>query len=135
MNENTKYILRVIDESEVELEGILQKYVETDDSVDVYFKITNNIEELANKRSLEFEVVWDSYYGFMIPIETLKLDNDINYVTIIKYAKNEEIPVYVKTRNDSYAIVRNYSTEELQELEIESEYTLRLYDRIIIENK
>ena len=132
MVEGFNYKLRLIENNNIEIDTTLYKYINQEEYVDVYFKVTNQIEELVNIRDSEFEVVWDSYEGLMIPVEAITSKDNISYVTIIRYSEYIEIPVKIRIQNDGFAIVRNYNEEELEELNIESEYDLKLFDRIVI---
>ena len=61
-----------------------------------------------------------------------KLDNkEVYYVSAIKYGEYKDIPVEIKLKKDNYLIVDNYEQGKLEELGIEAEYSLKLYDRII----
>ena len=133
MLQGFNYKLKLIENNNIEIDGVLYKYVENDDCVEVCFKVTNQIEELVNIRDSEFEVVWDSYEGLMVPISAITNSDGINYVTIIRYSNNEKIPVKIRIQNEGFAIVANYSNEELEELKIESDFSLNLFDRIVVE--
>lgn len=133
MKQGLKYKLRILDNN-IEVEAILVKLEETADGVDVYFKINNSIENIAGLREIEVEVVWNSYSGLIIPSKCLNKynENEIYYITTIRNIQKVDVPVYVKEKNSSYAIVRNYTDEELIDLKLDVEYSLKLYDRIII---
>ena len=132
MLEGFSYKIRLIENNDIEIDAVLYKLEQNEDSVDVYFKVSNQIEELVNIRDSEFEIIWDSYEGFLIPISGLTKQENIYYVTIINYSSFEKIPVKIKIQNDGFAIVRNYTQEELEELNIERNYELKLYDRVIL---
>ncbi len=132
-----EYRLKLIEQDNYELLGSLEKITKTEDGIEVYFKITNGIEHIIDLREVELEIVWGYAEGYIIPTEALNkyLDKDMYYISVIKYAEDVQIPIKLKLKNDNYAVVKNYTTEELQELNMESEYDVELYDRIIIESE
>ena len=136
IKEGYTYTVRLIEQENYEFDAVLEKCIQKDDGIEIYFKVTNGVEKLAKIRQAELEVVWNYKEGLIVPIEALnKYDNiDAYYVKTLKYLDYENIPVKIRIQNDSYAIVTNYETEELEGFGLESEYSLKLYDRIIIEN-
>lgn len=137
IKEGQDYKLRLIEQDGYELLGELIKATPLEDGVEVYFKITNGIENIVNLREAEIEIVWDYSSGLVVPFKAInKYDNiDAYYVTAIKYATYEKIPVQVRIQSKNYALVKNYTEEELKTLELVCDYKLKLYDRIIVENK
>ena len=137
IEEGYSYTLRLVEENNYELEGTIIKVTKLEDGVEVVFKIANGIENIATLRETEIEVVWDYYEGLYVPNIALKKFEKVDayYVTAIKYTEYENIPVDIKIQNNNYAIVRNCTEEKLTELGIEQEYSLKLYDRIILNDK
>lgn len=135
--EGYDYRLRLIEQDNYEFLASLEKVKQVEDGIEVYFKVTNGIENIVNLREVEIEVVWDYSQGLIVPAKSLnKYDNiDAYYITAIKSAQYKNIPVIVKVENENYVVVNNYTDEELDELGIDCEYELQLYDRIIIESK
>ena len=135
--EGYNYRLRLIEQDNYEFLARLDKINKTNDGVEVYFKVTNGIENIVDLREVEIEVVWDYSTGLIVPSASLnKYDNtDTYYITAIKYSEYSNIPIDVQIENENYVVVKNYTQEELQKLGIECEYELKLYDRIIIETK
>ncbi len=136
MEQGDNYTLRLIEQENYELEASLEKINTLEDGIEVYFKVTNGIEHIVNLREAEIEIVWDYSIGLIVPSKALnKYDNiDAYYVTAIKYAEYENIPVLVRIENENYVLVKNYTDEELEELGLECEYNLKLYDRVIIQS-
>lgn len=134
MAEGYEYRVRLIENNNYEFIATLERLEQKEDGVEVYFKVSNGIEELVNLRESEVEIVWDSYEGLYVPIETLKKDETtgIYYIWINRYTETKSVPVKVRIQNDSYAVVKNYEAEELEELGIETEYELELYDRVTV---
>lgn len=137
MGEGYDYRLRLIEQDNYELVASLEKINKVEDGIEVYFKVTNGIENIVNLREAEIEVVWDYSSGLIIPSKALnKYDNkEAYYVKVIKYSNYENIPVAVRLENESYVLVKNYTDEELQGLGLTCNYSLKLYDRVIVENK
>lgn len=137
MAEGYDYRLKLIEQDNYELLGNIEKIVKVEDGVEVYFKISNGIEHIVNLREVEIEAVWGYAEGLIVPTEALnKYENiDSYYITTIKYAEYQNVPVSLKLKNDNYSVVKNYTDEELEALNIESEYLLKLYDRIIVNKK
>jgi len=137
MAEGYDYRLKLIEQDNYELLGNIERIIKTEDGVEVYFRISNGIEHIVNLREVELEVVWGYAEGLIVPTEALnKYENiDSYYITAIKYSEYQNVPVRLELKNDNYSVVKNYSDEELEELNIESEYLLKLYDRIIVNKK
>ncbi len=137
MREGYNYRLRLAEQDNYEVTANLEKSNKTDKGVEVYFKLTNGIENLVNLREIEVEVVWDSYQGLIVPREYLNKYEykDIYYVTVIRKSGYQDIPVKLELTNETLVAVTDYTQEELQELGIESEYKLKLHDRIILKAK
>lgn len=135
INENSVYSLRLIEDSNYELQAKLIKYSENEENIDIYFKITNGIEELVNLRNVELEIVWWEKEGFIAPNNAIIKNGDIDYLNVIKYSDIVTIPVKVLRQNDTYSIIRNYEAEELKQLNITTDYEIKLHDRVIIKSK
>ena len=131
------YRLRLIEQNNYEFLASLEKVEQVKDGIEVYFKVTNGIENIVNLREAEIEVVWDYSQGLIVPTETLNKyeDKDIYYIIAIKKAEYQKIPVAIKTGNENYIVVKNYTNEELEEVGLDCEYELQLYDRIILQSK
>ena len=142
--ENERYIvkgynyrLRLIEQENYELIGKLEKIKQVEDGIEVYFKVTNGIKSIVNLRETEIEIVWDCANGLIVPTKSLNKyeEKQAYYITSIKYGEYKNIPAKVSLKNENYAVVDNYTDEELDELDINNEYKLKLYDRIIVESK
>lgn len=131
------YRLKLIEQDNFELLGSLEKMNKTEDGVEVYFKVTNGIEHIVDLREAEFEIVWGYAEGLIVPSEAINKykDKEVYYISVMDYNSYQNIPVKLKLKNDNYAVVANYTNEELEELSIKSPYNLQLYDRLIINNK
>lgn len=142
--ENEKYIaegynyrLRLIEQDGFELLAKAEKVNVLEDDIEVYFKITNGIENIVNLREIEVEVVWDYSSGLIVPINALNKyeDKDVWFVTTVNASQYVDIPVQLRLQNENCAIVKNYTLEELESVGIQNSDTLKLYDRVIITNQ
>lgn len=111
---------------------------ENDDSRTIIFKINKKIEELIKYRKLSLTVIWWEYSGFKIPNIAISYENGKAYVTRNRAGYKDKILIKVEKQNELYAIIKNYSRDELKsmgytEKEINNMATLNLYDEIIIE--
>lgn len=137
IKKGNKYRLRLIEENNYELLATLEKTNKVDDGIEVYFRVTNGIENLIDLREIELEVVWDYEHGLVVPVNALQEYENIqaSYITAIKKSEYKNIPVIIQVKNKSFAVVKNYEEEQLEELGITSEYELELYDRMIVGTK
>lgn len=114
--------------------------IENDDSRLLVLKITNNIEKLNKYRKISFDIIWWDYTGLKVPNSAIIEENGKTYI-IRKRAENlEKILVKVMRKNENYAIIDNYNSDELKELgytedEISNMKKIYLHDEIIITNK
>ena len=137
IEEGYNYRLRLIEQQNYELIGRLEKVKVLSDGIEVYFKVTNGIENIINIRETEIEIVLDYANGLIVPTNALNKyeEKQAYYITAIKYGEYKDIPAKINLENGNYVVVDNYTEEELDELGIDSEYRLKLYDRIIVEPK
>lgn len=133
IEENNDYTLRLIEDSNYELEAELVKFVENEEDIELYFKITNGIEELVDLRDIEIEIVWWQRTGMIVLNTAVFEENGISYINVIKYSETVKIPVKVLRKNDTYSMVTNYDYEELEELGISTDYEIKLHDRVVID--
>ncbi len=133
--EGKKYTLRLIEQNYKEFSGKLIKYLENENSNYVVFEITNNVEDIYNTRFIGVEIVWKRTENLLIPLNALRYNQEKNYyyVNALKYGNYVDIPVKLLLSNDNTAIIDNFDDEELQSLEIEKTYDIKLYDRIVLE--
>ena len=134
IKEGTNYTIRLVEDNGYTLKGYLKKVNETEDGIELFFLITNGVEELADLRDVEIEIVWWSRTGLTVSTDILKkYDNkEVYYINAIKYSEIVDIPVKIVKKTDKFAVITNYSNEELEELGIDTDYKIKLYDRIII---
>lgn len=110
---------------------------EDDESKTITVKITNNVEKLIAYRKISFDIIWWDAEGFRIPNEAIKEENGLSYVVRNRNGYYNKMLVKILKQNDEYCIVRQYKTEELEELGFTSSqiYSMRniaLYDEIVL---
>ena len=106
----------------------------------VIFEIDEQVQELVSYRKISFDIIWWSYSGKKIPNTAIGKekvgDNEVAYITRTRNGYQDKIRVKILRQNDKYAIVDNYTSEELKEIgytseEIKERKTLTLYDEIL----
>lgn len=110
---------------------------EDDESKTITVKITNDVEKLIAYRKISFDIIWWDAEGFRIPNEAIKEENGLSYVVRNRNGYCNKMLVKILKQNDEYCIVRQYKTEELEELGFTSSqiYSMRniaLYDEIVL---
>ena len=123
---NEEYELRIMGAELASLKGSIIKYTETEQGYEVLFRVTNGVENIVDNRECEIEVVWTSYEGLVVPLNSItRAENGKDYVKIITRGEYIDIPVIVKQKNKTYAIVENYEKENV------NSYVLERYDQVI----
>ena len=110
---------------------------EDDESKTITVKITNDVEKLIAYRKISFDIIWWDAEGFRIPNEAIKEENGLSYVVRNRNGYYNKMLVKILKQKDEYCIVRQYKTEELEELGFTSSqiYSMRniaLYDEIVL---
>lgn len=110
---------------------------EDDGAKTITVKITNDVEKLIAYRKISFDIIWWDAEGFRIPNEAIKEENGLSYVVRNRNGYYNKMLVKILKQNDEYCIVRQYKTEELEELGFTSSqiYSMRniaLYDEIVL---
>ena len=110
---------------------------EKDGSRTITIKITNDVEKIIAYRKISFDIIWWSAEGFRIPNDAIREENGLSYVVRNRNGYYNKMLVKILKQNDEYCIVRQYKTEELQELgfsnrEIYNMKNIALYDEIVI---
>lgn len=113
---------------------------EDDDCRIIVFKINDLQEKLINYRKIAVSVIWWETTGLKVPNSALIDKDGKKYIQRNRAGYSAEVLVKVLQQNDSYAIVDNYSSNELQEMgysseEIQNRYTIKQYDKINIKYK
>ncbi len=109
-------------------------------TVVIVFEITEQVQSLISYRKISLDIIWWSDSGKKVPNEAIgietKGENEVSYVVRTRAGYQDKIWIKVLRRNDKYAIVDNYTRDELKELgysdeEIAGRSTLTLYDEIL----
>lgn len=106
-----------------------------DDKILIILKVDRQIEELLNYRKISFSLIFSSKHGLKVPNSAIITDNNLSYVVRNRNGYLDKILVKVIEKNDSYAIIDKYTTEELRNLGMSSEEirnlkSVTLYDEI-----
>lgn len=105
------------------------------------FKIEKSIEQLISYRKISLEIIWWSENGKKIPNSAIKYEekgnNKVAYVIRTRAGYQDKIWIKELKTNGKYAIVTDYTSEELKELgytseEIKWRKKISLYDEILI---
>ena len=113
---------------------------EGNDSRVLVFEVSDLPEKLINYRKLSVNVIWWEESGLKVPNTALIEENGRTYIIGNRAGYDAKILVKVLKQNDSYALVSNYSTKELQEMgfssqEIQNMYSIKQYDKIDVNSK
>lgn len=142
-NENNKYIkegrnykIKLMDKSSSDsTSAVLEKSITSNGYTYNLFSIENSISDVLDSREIGAEIIWTKEEGMVVPNESIKNINDINYVTLVTGGEYIDIPIKVVISNDTISIVENYTSDEKIQYGINCEYILERYDQLLIENK
>lgn len=117
--------------------SIVYKKFQDDGRILIVFKVPVLTEELMSYRKISFNITWWTYSGIKVPNDSIIEENGLKYV--IKKTKKGDQKVLVKIlkKNQYYSVVSSYSTDDLENLNIESEenYKINVYDTIYVSPK
>ena len=104
----------------------------------IIFEMNQMSENLINHRKIAVDVIWWDVSGLKVPNQAIVKENDISYVVRNRAGYCDKIPIKIKKQNDKYAIVKNYSTDELKELgfssnDIQNIKSLSIYDELMLD--
>ncbi len=110
---------------------------EGEDSRILILKLKDLPEKLINYRKLAVNIIWWQETGLKVPKSSLIEEDGKFYLERSRAGYNVKVLVKVLKQNESYAIVKNFETKELQEMgysykEIKDMYTIKQYDRVVI---
>ncbi len=110
---------------------------ENEEDTLIILKINKEIEELLNYRKISFDLIWWSHTGLKVPNQAIVEEDGHQYVVRSRAGYLSKILVKVKKQNDKYAIITNYTSEELKEMgytstEITNMKNISLYDEIVL---
>lgn len=134
MKANKTYSVRLMGDETYTFEVTLYNINEVENGYDVIFKIKNGIEHLIGEREVEIEIVWWNSNGLFVSNDALKVENNINYVKVIKYGNYVDVPVKIIKQNEKYSIIDNYTTKEIKDLALDRKYLVKVYDNLVVES-
>lgn len=126
--------------NDTEVTGKIVHISNEEENVLIVFEINRQVKALVGYRKISFDIVWWSDSGKKIPNDAInyeeKGENKVAYITRKRGNYQDKIWIKIKRQNDKYAIVENYTREELENLgysneEIRARSTLSLYDEIL----
>lgn len=126
------YVIRLLDQNNDEIIGKVVKIDANENTSQIVLEINNGIEKLLERRKFNCEFVWWEYSGMKVPITALKKINNIFYVSVIEYGEYIDIPVKIIKQNTKNAIIENYTKTELEDMKIEFNGLVKMYDEVII---
>lgn len=111
---------------------------ENEEETLLVLKIDKEIEELSNYRKISFDLIWWSYSGLKVPNQSIVEKDGLHYVVRNRAGYLSKILVKVEKQNDKYAIISNYTIDELKELgysssQISGMKNISIYDEILLE--
>lgn len=124
-----------------EVNAKIEKIIQEDETRLIIFKISNEVENLANYRKISLDIIWWSYTGIKVPNSSIIEENDRKYIVRSRMGYTDKILVKVLKTNEHYSIIRNYETTELKEelgydsTSIRQNKNIMLYDEILIKPK
>ena len=110
---------------------------ENEEETLIILEINKQINELSNYRKISFDLIWWSDTGLKVPNKAIVEQDGLNYVVRNRAGNFEKVLVKVKRKNDKYSIVSNYTTSELEKLEIDKEKitstkSISIYDELVL---
>ena len=121
--------------SEKEVQATLIEKKEDSDQWMLIYQIDSGTDELISYRKLSFDLIWWDDSGLKIPNEAIKKDEKgTSYIIRNRNGSEDRIYIKILRQNENYAIVDNYSSDELVEKGYTKEEvrTLSLYDEIFL---
>ncbi len=106
----------------------------------IIFKTNKAVEDLIAYRKISIDVIWWSTEGLKIVNSAIIDEGAETSVLRNRAGYKDKILIKVLKQNKNYSIIRNCTTEELEELgydteEIYSMKKISLYDEIIVNPK
>ena len=135
IKEGNRYYLDFTDNSNFKESAVLSKIVDIDEKNKFcIFKISNGVENLVDSRIENIKVIWTKKTGMAIPLDaiTLNENSNIGNITMIKNGDYITVPIKIILSNENIAIVDNLSDKNKKNNNIQSEYTLEVYDQVLI---
>ena len=101
----------------------------------IVFKISVNTERLLQYRKIKVEIIWWEDQGLKVNNKAFTKDNDLSYIARKRGTIIEQILVKVIKETDEFSLIRNYTTEELNDMKLDltkNRMTINENDEILI---
>lgn len=110
---------------------------ENEEETLIILEINKQINELSNYRKISFDLIWWSDTGLKVPNKAIVEQDELNYVVRNRAGNLEKILVKVKRKNEKYSIVTNYTTSELEKMNIDKQKanltkSISIYDELVL---
>lgn len=107
---------------------------EDNDEVTIIFSFTEGIEELLSYRKVSIDIIWWDASGYKVPNSCIFEENGLNYVIRTRAGYLDKVLVKVQKATENYSIVSNYSTSEIEELNLSQNVStsIVLYDELLL---
>lgn len=131
VGDKVKLALPSLREVDAKIEYITK---EENDEVTLIFSFTEGIEELLIYRKVPIDIIWWDAKGYKVPNTCIVEEDGLSYVIRTKAGYLDKVLVKVQKTTDNYSIVKNYSTSEIEELDIDKNVStsIILYDELLL---
>jgi putative membrane fusion protein len=102
----------------------------------MFFKITKDVEYLMDYRKISVDVIWWSASGLKVPNSAIVTEDNKHYLIRSRVGYTDKILINVEKQNDTYAIIKNLTTQELIDMGYDTEKisnmkNISLYDQVL----
>lgn len=131
IGDSVKLALPSLNEVDAKVEYITR---ENDNEVTIIFSFTEGIEELLSYRKVSIDIIWWDEKGFKVPNTCIFEQVGLNYVIRTRAGYLDKVLVKVQKATENYSIVTNYSTSEIEELNLSEDVStsIILYDELLL---
>lgn len=131
IGDSVKLALPSLNEVDAKVEYITR---ENDNEVTIIFSFTEGIEELLSYRKVSIDIIWWDEKGFKVPNTCIFEQDGLNYVIRTRAGYLDKVLVKVQKATENYSIVTNYSTSEIEELNLSEDVStsIILYDELLL---
>lgn len=131
IGDSVKLALPSLNEVDAKVEYITR---ENDNEVTIVFSFTEGIEELLSYRKVSIDIIWWDEKGFKVPNTCIFEQDGLNYVIRTRAGYLDKVLVKVQKATENYSIVTNYSTSEIEELNLSEDVStsIILYDELLL---
>lgn len=131
IGDKVKIVLPNLREIDAKVNTIIN---EDNDEVTIIFEFDECISDLLSYRKISFDIIWWEAEGFKVPNSAIINENNLNYVIRTKNGYLTKVLVKIGKQTENYSIVKNYSSSEIKELNVDknAKTTITLYDEILL---